>query len=472
MKLNYAPEILWPGVSLALCALHPIFILVTFISIYKYRISWATQISQEFSNYKWWYFGFPVFAFLIGYLNAFPFVQDDLMRHVVSHQFAYDYRTIYAHSSLLPSFNFWIGFEVFAGQFYQLLGPEYSVRAIQAIGAILFYVSLFFALNKILKPRADKWLWFTIIFTLCAGPLSRVFYGRPDIFFSAWLLSAVFLRPAIWLAIGIALSPTYAFGILYAPAAILIDTSWRNKIICGALFALSCVIFWYFYTNGEWLHISELVSTLTKNRTVEIAELGNGAMIIMSKFVCALLIMLFYFLYKATFKLNPQALPFFLLLAYFLLPNYIRFILPIVTLLALLCAIYIPQNIKINAGWSLLIFVFASLSISKAIPHMSYNKLPKFKIPENAVVLTQFDEGIYSAILHNPHVKFSPAMDIGFTDKPVQDLISNMHIKNTLNCDQLKRFSFTHIQENVLHNIPPCLRLYQIDGDWRLWEIK
>jgi hypothetical protein len=220
MQKNYEPAIFWPGLFIGLCVIHPLFLFAVFISIHKYHTAWTTQVNAQLVTYKWWYFAFPVLAFFISYLKALPFAPDDLMFHVVAYKFSYDFRNLYVHSSPLPTFNFWIGFDIFAGKMHQLLGEEYSVRVIQALSVILFYASFFLALHKLLQSHKDKWLWCTIIFTLCvASPMGfRIFLGRPDIFFMAWLISAAFLRPVIWLIIGILIVPTYSLSIIYAPA--------------------------------------------------------------------------------------------------------------------------------------------------------------------------------------------------------------------------------------------------------------
>lgn len=473
MKINYEPAILWPGLSIGLCAIHPLFLFAVFISIYKYREPWINQINLQLSTYKWWYFAFPVFAFALGYLNVRPFVLDDLMFHVVAYQFSYDFRSLYAHASPLPTFNSWIGFEMFAGKLHQLLGPEYSVRAIQAMGVVLFYASFFFALHKILKERADKWLWCTIIFALCVSPISyRVFSGRLDIFFVAWLMSAVFLRPIIWLILGILIMPTYTLSVVYAPGALLLNTSWRNRIIYGVIHGASCIIFWYVYSSGEWLNLPAMYSIWAKNRVLGISEILSSINILGNMYFVGLLLLLYCFLHKASFKLTAQAIPFLLLIAYFLLPNFIRYIIILVPLVGLLCAIYVPRGLKLNPQWSLIVLIFASLISTKTVSSVPYENLPKFNIPTNAIVLTQFDEGIYSGILHNPHVKFAPAMEIGANDQAIQTLIGNLRSKGTIDCQELKKFSFTHIQENRLRTIPSCLNLSQVDGNWRLWEIK
>jgi hypothetical protein len=472
---KYDPAILWPCLSIALCGLHPLFIFTVFFSIYKYREPWIKQINQQLFTYQWWYFAFPVFAFIVGYLNVMPFVRDDLMMHVIAYKFDYDYRSIFVYSSPLPSFNSWIGFQTVAGKFHQLLGAEYSVRAIQAIAVVVFYTSFGFALYSLLKNRPDKWLWCTIIFALCAAPMGRAFLGRPDVFYVAWLISAVFLRPIAWLIIGIIIMPGYVLSIIYAPGALLLKTSWRNKIIYGALFAISCFIFWQSYTKGAWLDLPSMYTVWAKNRVMDMAETGNALQVVLANIsLIGLLILLYYFLSKASFKLTAVAIPFCLLIAYFLLPNFIRYMLAVTALTGLLCALYVPKEIKFNQTWSLLILILAALMTSRATPTIiDYEKVPKFSLPKNAVLLSKFnDGGLHSAVLHNPYAKFAPAMEIGATEKPVQSLILSLHAGGPLDCNELKKFSFTHVQENSLKSIPPCLQLSQVDGNWRLWEIK
>lgn len=475
MKKNYDPAILWPGLFIGLCAVHPLFLIAVFMSVYKYQNSWAGQINQQFSDYKWWYFGFSIFAFLIGYLKNSPFVLDDLMMHVVAYKFYYDYNTLYVHASPLIKFSPSIGFQIIAREFYKLFGPEYSVRVIQLIAVILFYSSFFLALNKILRGDKNKWLWCTIIFALCAPLNIRVFLARPDVFFTAWLMAAVFLRPIAWLLLGILIMPAYWLAIIYAPAAILLDTTWRKKIIYATVYSISCLIFWAIYSEGEWLKMPQLLSEWANNRTgiVYVAEFAQSIGMISSIYLSALLILLFYLLHRASFKLTARAILFCLLIAYFLLPNYIRYMLVVVPLIGLLCALYVPKEIKFNPTLALIVLIFSSLITSTATPtNYQYADLPKFKMPKSAIVLTQFDTAIGSAVLHNPQAKFAPAMDIGANDKAVQKLVGQLHQGDSLNCAELKKLSFTHVQENSLKMIPSCLSISQVDGAWRLWEIK
>jgi hypothetical protein len=272
MKTNYDPAVLWPCLSIGLCAFHPLFIFAVFFFAYKYREPWSIQINQQFSTYKWWYFAFPVFAFALGYLKNSPFAPDDLMVHVVAYKFSYDYHSLFVYSDMLPHYNPWFGFQLVAGKLHQLIGPEYSVRLIQFIIVILFYSSFLYALYTVLKDQKDKWFWCTVIFVLCSPASFRVFLGRPDVLFTAWIIAAIFLRPIVWLLLGILLVPAYSLSILYAPGALLLNTSWRNKIIYGALYSVSCIAFWALYSHGEWLSLATEFSKWNNNKIVDICE--------------------------------------------------------------------------------------------------------------------------------------------------------------------------------------------------------
>jgi hypothetical protein len=401
-----------------------------------------------------------------------PFSPDDLMMHVVAYKFSYDYHALFVHSSPLPNYNPWFGFQIVAGKFHQLLGDEYSVRAIQCMAVVLFYLSFFLALNKVLKERKDKWLWFTIIFMLCAPLFTRVFNARPDVFYTAWLISAVFLRPILWLAIGILIMPGYLLSIIYAPGALLLNTSWRNKIIYGGMFAASCIVFWYLYSDGEWLHLPQIYSIWAQNRVMNITETAPITYMLIDPYFLSLLIMLCYFLYRASFKLNALAISFCLVIAYFLLPNYTRYTMPMIAMMGLMCALYAPKELKFSQGPAFIILIISSLLIYRSIPNIPYEKFPKFNIPSGAVVLTEFNAATAASILHNPHVKYAPAMEIGATDQAVQKLTISLNQGSGFDCTELKKFSFTHVQEGHLKVVPPCLKLSQIDGNWRLWEIK
>lgn len=473
MKLNYEPAILWPGLLIGLCALHPLFLFAVFISLYKYREPWIKEINQQFSIYKWWYLAFPVTAFAFGYLNAMPFVPDDLMVHAVAYKFSYDYRSIYVHTTPFLQFSPSIGFQVLAGKLHQFFGPEYAVRIVQIFAVILFYTSFLIALYKALKDHPDKWLWCAIIFALCITQQNfRVFTARPDVFFAAWLISATFLYPFVWVIIGILIMPTYWLAIIYTPGVILLNTTWKKKIVYGAIYALSCLTFWYFYSEGQWLEMPKLITEWGNNRIIgNPNELSSIWPAFGSPYFLGLLILLCYFLYKASLKLTPRSVFICLIIAYFLLPNYFRYTIIIISFTGILCALQITRETKINPRYSALILLLSSLIAYKATASFPYKKLPSFKLPENAILLTQYNVAIGSAILHNPNAKFAPAIEIGANHKDVQNLIMHLDEGKNLDCKKLKEFSFTHVLESTLPEKPACLNLVEINGKWRLWKV-
>ena len=86
------------------------------------------------------------------------------------------------------------------------------------------------------------------------------------------------------------------------------------------------------------------------------------------------------------------------------------------------------------------------------------------------VLLGQGDYRVLYNIAGNG-IKFSPSMDIDFTNK---DLISDMgnFLKGDLSCDIFKRYKFNYVIEKNLLVKPECLELKEISGAYRLWKVK
>ncbi|MFK5947835.1 MAG: hypothetical protein QM500_03560, partial [Methylococcales bacterium] len=132
-------------------------------------------------------------------------------------------------------------------------------------------------------------------------------------------------------------------------------------------------------------------------------------------------------------------------------------------------------NFRIENKYKFMVIILA-IFIAKDSGNMTgkiQDQRVKFILPEESRVLTEFNDSLFSTIYHNPNIKIAPAMEIGATEKGVQQLIMDISVNHSLNCIALKKYDFTHLIEGSLNikGVPDCIKLIEIDGKWRLWKI-
>lgn len=456
---------------------HPLFVIAAAICSVAFFDTLYEQYVSRFARVSFFHLLIPVAMFSLFASIAHPLPSDDLLRNVVSHEFNYDYSNLYAHAPLLPSHNLWFGFEYLLSGLVSVFGKDAAVRVVQISCFILVYSSILFALYSKLKDRSDVFLYLVVFFVLSlyTSIPNRILLGRPEIFFAALVVSATFLRPVAWFLVGVLMAPLYWLAPIYSVGALLLNTSLKNRLLYMGLLTVISSGVWFFYSEGAWINSLLLVGEWDANRQGMIGELtsllssiGTPASLLL---VCITAVLLKMNWGRLT--LNHWML--LVVIVVFSIPNLNRYAATVIMLVSVLLATLLPGRVpKVNAGYGFLVVALATFVAMKAGGGLleKDNKHLGFEIPANSVVLTQFGFSEYSTIFENPDSKYAPAYEFGATDKKVQLMIKDLITKGELSCDDLHEFGFTHVIEDSLEEVSPCLDLKQLSGEYRLWEVK
>lgn len=458
--------------------IHPLAWVVSIVLMGMYWEIFEKSANQESSPKIWiWLSSIAVIISILGF-GVQVFAPDDLLRSVVAHRFEYDYSRIFGDAPLLPSFNLWIGFEMAAGKLEQMVGAEIAVRIIVMVIFSAFMISLSLAIAKLVKENPDRWLIVTaiIVATFMSTTGWRALIGRPEILFTAVLFAAVWMKPKIWVLTAIVMTPLYWLSPIYACGALLLNTSWTRKVLYGALVASSGLCFWFYYSDGMIFHALSLVPQWEEARIMQVGELrpivGNISSMPFITMIGAIL----YLMVKRKSVNVPYALPLVIVLSIYLVPNYARYIGTVGGLIAILLAAYIGKEKISMSGHTkyLVCMLVVFLAFKTAAGKGSETKKmgPEFDIPENAYVLSEFNEGLYNSIMQNPHARFAPSYEFGANTNEVQTILKNYFKEGEFDCEAVKKHKFTHFQERELKHMPECLELDQIYRAWRLWKVK
>ena len=464
--------------SLILLLIHPVMYIPVIYGFYHYRDRLEEEIQYYCEVDSKWFFFLPFSIYAIIYISTIPLPYDDMLRHAVSYQFNYDYSNLFVHSQLKPTINLWIGTEVLAGKITDLVGKEYSIRILQYL-TIAVYLAVFIkAIHKLLGDNKNKWIIITVLVlvVLSTTVSIRITAARPELYSATWLMSAVFLHPAIWTIIGILLIPTYWLMPIYICGVLLLKTTFHKKILISTLLILFSYIFWHMYSEGEYIHNILLIKEWFNNRIMGVGENKTLLFQIFDISVFIIISMLFISFTKNKAIDKKHIIEFTVVIIIFLLPDMTRYITTVIPLIIFIIAININHTeFNLNNKTKFIIFLLA-IYIAKDAGNMSgkiASQRADFILPKNSVVLTEFNDSLYSTIFHNPNIKIAPSMEIGATDKNIQQLVVDISINNSLNCDELVKHDFTHIIEGSLNMVgtPTCLDLVEAKGKWKLWKV-
>ena len=73
----------------------------------------------------------------------------------------------------------------------------------------------------------------------------------------------------------------------------------------------------------------------------------------------------------------------------------------------------------------------------------------------------------------NDHkIQIAPCMEIGANEVNIQRIINLIQTKGKLNCHDLDNYNFNFVVEKSLIEVPPCLEIYGVNGEYRIWKVK
>lgn len=461
--------------SILLGFFHPLFWVLSLSLLILCYPSIRTLLDKSFDISRWWYFFVPLIIVLGTYLRYSPIPIGDVLRDVIAYHYSFDYSKLYPDSPLLPPHNLWMAFDVAAMWVASFFGDEATARILGGVGFILLVsvtaVCIFFRLDS----HKDKWFWLCalLFLVLLSSFTGRATSGRPELFATAWLLSASFLRPILWVLFGLILSPSYWLFALYSVGALLLNTSWSKRICAGAITGAMSCIYWIVSTDGLWLDSLALIGKWKDVLPFPMYELRSIVPHLLSIPVVVLIGIISSGLVMRRKELLPSLAPFILVISAILLPNYMRYITPVVCLLAIAAAIVIqkssfrvPGVIKFFLFFLLPIWVTGNNSGS-----WEANNIPRFSLPVGSYLLAENDQAQFGTVLLNPHIQTAPALDPSANDFDIIQLLISMQSVGELDCDLVRKYGFSHVQERSLMVIPSCLELAAVDHSWRLWKV-
>jgi hypothetical protein len=401
-----------------------------------------------------------------------PGAGDDVLRDIASAAYHYDYSKMYPNADI-QHYNAYIGFDWLLAHLVTLAGPQGALHIVQALAGVSFLAFfVLFARQTTGKLHPEHYALIGLAF---ATPLaSRLFLARPEVFFTVWGLYAALvttrLRLAAWLLVGAVLTTGYWLAALYFPFALLMTARFRTKVLVGLLLLAWNFIFWHIASHGTYLQSLGLLSSWPKHRVMAITETGSCFQLLLNpEFLALTLLAGVSCTSRKLTKLDCAVL---VLIGYFLMSGMIRYVAVWAALLVLLALPLVHvrrvENLWLRAGLLFFPFYCASATYASALP---MTRLPSFTFPKNAYVLTAMDVATFAVPFFNPGtVSVAPSMELGANTLPVQNLAADLS-RGKLDCTKLKAQPFTHVVEDYLSTLPPCLKLVGVKGSWREWEV-
>jgi hypothetical protein len=433
------------------------------------------------------------FVWLLSFLISAPMPSDDLLRDTIIGSYNFNYANLYIYAKLMVTYNQYIAFDHLLNILVSSVGRIWTVRIVQLFCVINFVVPLHLIFRSLLKERDDAHI---VIVALLAVALNymvvlRLYLGRPEVIFAGWVLwgiyAGIFSQRALklaWVIYGIILIPFYWLSIVYSFTAVVVFRRYKSKIIVLLLLMLANIIFWQIYSNDLWLDTFRLLKLQLDNRYGDLVVTENNS-ILFSLLNPAFTVIIASIIYKVipkykevlqAWRIWPTKYQFWIvaLAGWYLMPNMIRYGDVIVPLFVVIF-IYQYRDVPFSLNRPFvknLVVLLSCFSIFYANQH--FRQPCRFAdLPAGARVLTTFNGLNYYLPFYSKHnIQIAPSMEIGANDQGVQKLIYTIQSKGTLDCNELKKYNFTFVAERSLLEVPKCLTIFGVNGEYRIWKIK
>lgn len=422
-----------------------------------------------------WFFAAPFVLSAVLTLASQNTPQDDLLRHLMAWRTDFDYRAQYPWSDL-PKANLWLGFDWLVGQLQTTLGIPALVllHGIPLVALVLSGWVMYGAFRRAAPhASAEAVLLFGSLAIVACAP--RMLLGRPEAFVSlmgasAWLCTSR-KHVALWVAGFILMTPFYWLGWAYAPMALVLPLALRDRIALAAALGILHLTFWQVYT-GDYLG---LMLWLRGTLGVEARENIDLSYLLLDLSGLAFALLLSWVLaVNSTKRARVLAmLPIAALILWFALPKQVRYGASIVMVsLPWLLSRY--QVVERARRWKkrplavppllvLAVLVWAGINGVASSQHA-----PTFALPADAKVLS---EQPYSNVFYGEKgISVDPSFALGATLPKWKNIFDPQTQK--LDCARFREAGFTHLVEHHLSDIPDCVELSSIQGEWRLWRLK
>lgn len=430
--------------------------LVVALMVPGFRALLASSIGDLAHEQPGTWIALAALAPTVAFLAAHPAPPDDLLRDLVVWRHGYDYRPMFWGSPLVMRENAYLGFDWAVGHLDAVMMGAglgtWSWLPVTSLLAIGFGASIPLVMLA-QTPRRDAPMVLLIVI-LCgfvwATPefVDRVRSGRPEAFASLWAICALAISRRrgllLWGLLGVPVLASYWLACVYVPAVMLAARPLREKAAAGAALLLFAVCFWWWAMDGraiQWWHhvasgVAARIDSVGENAPFGVIMLGLGGLMLVVASSAA--VAADDLRPRPTLR-SPQDLwrfaadalrsPSFLLLAvlaWFLLPNMVRYVDVVAPIMAAAVARRasraMPKDLygPVLAGaCALAIASVALAAIAAAAP----KPLPDLRLPQanpGDRVLTVFSQDTYAALYLNPQVSVAPAFELGFSRRDVQ----------------------------------------------------
>lgn len=398
---------------------------------------------------------------------------DDGLRHAVAHRFGFDYNQIYLEMEWMPRQSMWIGYEWILGHLDSNFGLNGALQTMRLIMAATFIATVYSALRKIL-PRDDQQ---NAVFLLLVAALSlaigRLYLARPEFIAMTWAISAFVLPWRVWVFIGLCIQPGYYFAFLYIPAIVLLDTSWRNRMVAGLTVLVGSAIFWLSYAGMDWLAFIQASFTwLSRREGVQVLENLSVTRYLdaytgLAAAVCVIIG------FGRDWSRYVGLLAFS---TFFLLPNQARYIPTLAVPLIFIVAMILGEHGKAKFSFAfttICAVFFTHITGSMIFDYANASSMPDFKLlPPHVKVLAMPDQSMYWLVAtRNSDVKIAPAMEFGVNRKETKLLSKQLQGAEPVDCEMLTRSQYGYAISSRLYRPAPCLKYLETSKAWQLWQV-
>lgn len=416
--------------------------------------------------------------------------QDDLLRHILSRGWGYDYAAHYGHHFVDQHWSYWIGFDWLVGAVHAMSGDVLVTSRIVRAAIFLAVGSAVVASvaraheDPLFRAAATALILFSLLWL-------RLSLGRPEVLFTGLVVAALALPRLAWLAVFVLLSPTYWLAPAYSAAALLLgrdEEPWRQRLArnlgVAAIGIAAWFVFWWIYSEGTLLHFAALVGKVveihasSENPVGELMSMTQGTRnpLVLALMVCLLVSAWLWGGSVPAVRQRPTIVLCLLVAGFFCLPDYVRYA-PIIWALLLLVMLMLTSEIRVPARvspWAMVpLLALVAMAIRPVQDGSSEKVLEHLRVPAGNRILTSFNSSTFFATAANPDSVVTPIFDVASTVQPYRQLVMELSV-GRLDCAallQLDAFDFV-VESTFKGDAPACLTLFRLDGPHRLWKVK
>jgi len=373
------------------------------------------------------------------------FPPDDLNRHLVAYQYGYNWRNLYLYSKV-PSYDPWIGFDVLAGFLHRLFG-YYAFVVVQELNFVLFSTALYLNLRGVQNTLG----LLTFAFYVYAS-YGRILLGRPAEFVTSLSFISLHLPFPFNLILGSLTAPFYWLFWMYLLPLCIFNRGYVFSVASG-------LVFWYLYGGAEYFSsILDLYFTLSNERIFVVSENKSVLTAVLPN-----LVLFWPIFYRARFLFRPKDTFVFI---YYLLLNQAK----LFTALVLTSSRFLSGiTVKIPD-----FFLLVALGLMVSHPNSPLIVTPKEAsiLKDHRVLVLEFGKPFFQVTGVVYPLKVAPAMEIGWTDRGIQELVKKAQETGRFDCELFKKYEFDYVVESSLKEYPACLELVSPLGELRVWKPK